>query len=124
MTLIFYDLPAQIVSPNQVRVDSVLNEYYSFLETSLLIRDTLSSQAFENEDILKRFEMEDSIMNMLEQLTGIEVTNYLHHYALARELDNSIIRKWRKWTDKNRSLILWDSKNQRLDRLDGSLYKE
>ncbi len=125
IVLIFNNnLIAQIASPKQVKVDSVLEEYFDILEKSLIIRDTLSYLSLDDNFLLKHFELENRTIELFENLTQIKVDSVVYMYASGPVLTQSMLNKWRNWIKKNKSLIIWDSENQRLDRIDRSLYKD
>ena len=105
---------SQVTNPNQVKVQDALTNYFTILEKSI------ESRSSENDldMVRKQATREDSIITILENLTGIKVDSTISIYASAKYLQESDINKWKSWTSKNRNLLVWDDRRNRLARLD------
>ena len=101
-----------------VRIDSVLNSYFTFLYNTVDNREKMDlAKITELDSLGDKAEVENEITYRLEQLTGIKA-KHAYYYASGKSIERGLVDKWKSWCEKNRELLVWNEEKKRIERSD------
>jgi hypothetical protein len=123
LTIFFPLLSFSQTNYTDKQIDSFLKKEFNFLDNRLKFYSTANpdSIGLSEKDFQSTLDRETNTIEFFERLTGIKAETH-HHYAYAKDLKQSTVESWKKWTEKNKILITWDNVKNKVNRTDRDIY--